>query len=61
MILGRIAVGVIIFALSIGNYFVVEKSLSGDFDFECGILVLMVMSILFTGMALYILIQRGWI
>ena len=61
MILGRIAVGLIIFALSIGSYIAVEKSLSGDFDFEFGFLMLMVMCILFTGMALYILIQKGLI
>lgn len=61
MILGRIAVGVIIFALSIGSYIAVEKSMSGDFDFDFGVLMLLVMSILFTSMALYILIQRGLI
>lgn len=61
MILGRIAVGVIIFALSIGSYIAVEKSMSGDFDFDFGVLMLLVMSTLITGMALYILIQRGLI
>ena len=59
MILGRIAVGLIIFALSIGSYFAVEKSLNEAFGF--GFSILLVMSILFTGMALYILIQKGLI
>lgn len=59
MILGRIAVGVIIFALSIDSYFAVEESLNKAFGF--GFSILLVMSILFTGMALYILIQKGLI
>ena len=61
MIIGQTAVGLIIFALSVGSYFAVGKSISGDCDPEIGFLVLMTMSILFTGMALYILIQKGLI
>jgi len=61
MIIGRMAVGVIIFALSIGSYIAVEKTLSSNFDIGFGVLMILVMGILFTSMALYILIQRGLI
>ena len=60
MILGRIAVGVIIFAMTVASY--LFSTIAGD-DVDDGIsaLINVVMSSLFTSMALYILIQRGWI
>ena len=60
MILGRIAVGVIIFAVTVVSY--LFSTIAGD-DIDEGILALInvVMSSLFTGMTLYILIQKGLI
>ena len=59
MILGRIAVGLIIFVAVIASYFFVEAA-DQNWDLLV-ILIMLVIPTLFTGMALYILIQRGWI
>lgn len=60
MILGRIAVGLIIFVVTVASY--LFSTIAGD-DVDEGIsaLITVVMSSLFTGMALYILIQKGLI
>lgn len=60
MILGRIAVGVIIFAVVVASY-LFSPIAGNDVDDGISALITVVMSILFTGMSLYILIQRGWI
>ena len=54
MILGRIAVGVIIFAVIAVSYFIVESTLY-NWDFLV-ILIVIGVPALFTAMALYILI-----
>lgn len=59
MILGRIAVGLIIFAVVTASYFFVEAAdQNGTFLI---VVILLVIPTLFTAMALYILIQRGLI
>lgn len=59
MILGRIAVGLIIFVAMIASYFFVEAA-DQNLDFLI-VIIMLVIPALFTTMALYILIQRGWI
>lgn len=59
MILGRIAVGLIIFVVVAASYFFIASAdQNGDF-----LIVLITIGVpaLFTAMALYILIQRGLI
>ena len=58
MILGRIAVGVIIFAIVVASY-LFSTIAEDDVDEGISALMTIVMSSLFTGMALYILIQKG--
>ena len=60
MILGRIAVGLIIFAVVVASYLYLTIA-GNDVDEAISVPIAVVMSSLFTGMALYILIQKGWI
>ena len=60
MILGRIAVGLIIFAVTIASY-LFSTIVKDDVDAGILALIIVVMSSLFTGMSLYILIQKGLI
>lgn len=60
MILGRIAVGLIIFVVAAASY-LFPTIAEDDVDDGISALITVVMSSLFTGMALYILIQRGLI
>lgn len=60
MILGRIAIGVIIFAVAVASY-LFSTNVGEDVNEAILALIIIVMSSLFTFMALYILIQRGWI
>lgn len=60
MILGRIAVGLIIFVVTVASY--LYSTIAGeDVDEAISVPITVVMSSLFTGMALYILIQKGLI
>lgn len=60
MILGRIAVGLIIFAVAVASY--LFSTIAGeDVDEAISVPIAVVMSLLFTAMALYILIQKGLI
>lgn len=59
MILGRIAVGLIIFVAVIASYFFVEAAdQNGEFLI---VVILLAIPTLFTAMALYVLIQKGLI
>lgn len=61
MILGRIVIGIIIFALALGSYLAFPSLFEKPGCDALAVWIILGMCVLFVCMALYILIQRGWI